>query len=141
METALVTAPDLLLPFVAGFALCAIASGLILVGRYSIRRGSESEAWPQAEGIVLDSGVAPIRDGGRQRYRPVVRFRYEVGGERFEGNRIKWAAVVEFRKFSRARAMLDQYRCGHRVAVHYDPKRPSVAICSRARPTASGRSI
>jgi hypothetical protein len=47
---------------------------------------------------------------------------------RYEGGRIKWAAGVEFRKFSRARAMLDKYRCGSQVAVHYDPKRPGVAV-------------
>jgi hypothetical protein len=58
----------------------------------------------------------------------VVRYRYEVGGERYEGSCIKWSAVVEFRKYSRARAMLDRYRSGSPVAVHYDPKRPSIAV-------------
>jgi hypothetical protein len=128
METTLVTAPHLLLPFVGGFMLCALASGLILVGRYSIRRASESEAWPKVEGLVLESTVAAINQGGRQLFRPVVRYRYEVSGERHEGSRIKWAAVVEFRKFSRARAVLDAYRSGSRVVVYYDPKRPGLAV-------------
>jgi hypothetical protein len=128
MDTVLASAPQLLLPFVAGAVICAAASGLILVARYSIRRASDSEAWPKVEGVVLENAVAAIRDGGRQLYRPVVRYRYEVAGERYEGSRIKWSAGLEFRKYSRARAMLDKYRSGRQVAVHYDPKRPGVAV-------------
>jgi hypothetical protein len=128
METSLATDPHLLLPFIVGAVLCALASGLILVARYSLRRASETERWPKAEGVVLESAVAAIRDGGRQLYRPVVRYRYEVDGERYEGSRIKWSAILDFRKYSRARAMLDKYRSGHRIAVHYDPKRPGVAV-------------
>jgi hypothetical protein len=128
MEPMLATAPQLLTPFIAGAAICSLASGLILVARHSIRRASESEAWPKVEGVVLDSAVVAIRDGGRQLYRPVLRYRYEVGGERYEGSRIKWSAILEFRKFSRARAMLDAYRSGQKVAVHYNPKRPGIAV-------------
>jgi hypothetical protein len=127
METALVMTPQLLVPFVGGFVLCAIAGGLILMGR-SLQNASDSEAWPKVEGLMLESAVAAVRDGGRQRYRPVVRYRYEVGGERYEGNLIQWSAVVEFRKYSRARAMLDKYRSGSPVAVHYDPERPAIAV-------------
>jgi hypothetical protein len=128
MEPILATAPQLLLPFVAGAVLCALASGVILVARYSIWRPSESEAWPKAEGLVLESAVSATRDSGRQLYRPMIRYRYEVGGQRYEASRIRWHAVVEFRKFSRARAMLDKYRSGSRVTVHYDPKRPGIAV-------------
>jgi hypothetical protein len=127
METMLATAPQFLLPFIAGAVLCTLASGIVLVARFSMRRAAQREAWPKVEGLVLESAVAAIRDSGRQLYRPVIRYRYEVGGERYEGSRIKRSAVVEYRKYSRARAMLDKYRSGQRVAVHYDPKRPALA--------------
>ena len=128
METALVITPQLLLPFVGGFVLCAIAGGLILAGRCSIRNASDGEAWCKVEGLVLESAVAAVRNGGRQLYRPMVRYRYEVGGERYEGNLIQSSSVVEFRKYSRARAMLDKYRSSSPVAVHYDPERPAIAV-------------
>jgi len=123
---AAVTAP-LFLQFAVGFALCALACGLILAGRLSIRRAAESEAWPAVDGIVIESTVAAKREG-RQRYRPVVRYRYEVGGERYEGSRIQWAASAGYRKYTRARRILDSYRSGHAIKVHYDPKRPGVAV-------------
>ena len=128
METTVAIAQQLLLPFVGGFVLCTLASGLIMVARYTLKRASESESWPSVEGYVVQSDVAAVRDEGRQIYRPVVRYRYEVGGERYEGSRIRWGALVEFRKFTRARTMLDKYRAGKAVAVHYDPKRPGVAV-------------
>ena len=80
------TAP-LFLQFAVDFALSALACGVILAGRLSIRRTAESEAWPAVEGVVIESTVAAKREG-RQLYRPVVRYRYEVGGERYEGSRI-----------------------------------------------------
>ena len=98
--SALAVAIDpLFLQFAVGFALCALACGLILAGRLSIRRAAESEAWPAAAGVVIESTVAAKREG-RQLYRPVVRYRYEVGGERYEGSRIQWAASTGYRKYT-----------------------------------------
>jgi len=128
METSFMSAETLILQFAAGFVLCAIACGLILAGKISIRRASDSEKWPVVEGLVLESAVAAIRDQGRQLFRPVVRYRYEIDGQRYEGSRIRWAAYEGHRKYTRARRMLDQYRSGSAVKVHYDPQRPAVAV-------------
>lgn len=126
-------APDhLFLQFAVGFALCALACGLILAGRLSIRRTAESETWPTVDGFVIESTVA-ARHEGKQVYRPVVRYRYEVGGERFEGSRIQWAATAGYRKYTRARRMLDRYRSGSTIKVHYDPQRPGVAVLNPGR--------
>ena len=116
------------LQFVVAFVLCAIACGLILAGRQTLRRGADTKAWPAVEGVVLDSAIAADRDEGRQRFRPVVRYRYEVAGQRYEGSRIQWAAHQGFRKYTRARRMLDRYRAGSAIKVHYDPSRPGLAV-------------
>jgi hypothetical protein len=116
------------LQFVIAFTLCAIACGLILAGRLTLRRGTETKAWPAVEGVVLDSAIAADRDEGLQRFRPVVRYRYEVAGQRYEGSRIQWAAREGFRKYTRARRMLDRYRAGTAIKVHYDPSRPGMAV-------------
>jgi len=128
ISNALAVASDpLFLQFAVGFVLCSLACALILAGRLSIRRTAESEAWPAVEGVIIESTVASQREG-RQLYRPVVRYRYEVGGERYEGSRIQWAASTGYRKYTRARRVLDSYRSGHAIKVHYDPKRPGVAV-------------
>ena len=59
--SALAVTDHLFLQFAVGFALCALASGLILAGRLSIRRTAESEAWPAVDGIVIESTVAAKR--------------------------------------------------------------------------------
>jgi hypothetical protein len=127
VTTLAVTSDHLFPQFAVGFALCALTCGLILAGRRSIRRAGASEAWPAVQGVVIESTVAAKREG-RQLYRPVVRYRYEVGGERYEGSRIQWAASAAYRKYTRARRILDRYRSGQTIKVHYDPKRPGVAV-------------
>ena len=133
--SALAVTDHLFLQFAVGFALCALASGLILAGRLSIRRAAESEAWPAVDGIIIESTVAAKREG-RQLYRPMVRYRYEVGGECYEGSRIQWAAREGFRKYTRARRMLDRYRAGSAIKVHYDPSRPGMAVLQPGDATA-----
>ena len=118
----------MVLQFVIAFVRCAMACGLILAGRLTLRRGAETKAWPAVEGVVLDSAIAADRNGGRQRFRPTVRYRYEVAGQRYEGSRIQWAAKEGFRKYTRARRMLDRYRSGTAIKVHYDPSRPGMAV-------------
>ena len=126
-NTLAVATDPLFLQFAVGFVLCSLACGLILAGRLSIRRPAESEAWPAVEGVIIESTVAAQREG-RQVYRPIVRYRYEVGGERYEGSRIQWAAAAGYRKYTRARRVLDSYRSGSTIKVHYDPQRPGVAV-------------
>jgi hypothetical protein len=120
----------LFLQFALAFVLCAIACGLILAGRLTVQRssGSGSETWPVASGVVLESAIAADREAGRQRFRPVVRYRYEVNGQRYEGSRIQWAMDEGFRKYTRARRLLDRYRAGSAISVHYDPSRPGTAV-------------
>ena len=118
----------MVLQFIIAFVLCAIACGLILAGRLTLRRGADSKAWPAVEGVVLDSAIASDRDGGRQRFRPVIRYRYEVEGQRYEGSRIQSAVKQGFRKYTRARRVLDRYRAGSAIKVHYNPSRPGMAV-------------
>src|SRR4051812_546335 len=118
----------LFLQFALAFVLCAIACGMILAGRLTVQRGTGTKTWPAASGVVIDSAVAADRDGGRQRFRPVVRYRYEVDGQRYEGSRIQWTMDQGYRKYTRARHLLDRYRNGSVVTVHYDPSRPGSAV-------------
>lgn len=132
METLSISADTLFLQFATAFALCAIACGLILAGRMSIRRAAHSERWPVAPGVVLESSVTAVREESRQRFLPTVRYSYRVDGKRYECNRIQWAAEG-FRTYTRARRLLDRYRSGSPVKVHYDPSRPGMAVLQTGR--------
>jgi hypothetical protein len=112
----------------AALALVLMAGLLFAVARFSMRRLAASTHWPTVPGIVLESAVATTSNGHRQLYRPVVRYRYEVDGQRYEGSRIGWGALAGFRKFTRARRLLDGYRPGGTIAVYHDPQRPSLAV-------------
>jgi len=121
--------PDhLFLQFALAFVLCSVACSLILAGRLNVQRGSGSEIWPVVDGVVLEAAIAADRETGRQRFRPVVRYRYEVDGQRYEGSRMQWAVDAGFRKYTRARRLLDRYRTGSAIKVHYDPSRPGTAV-------------
>ena len=118
----------LFLQLALAFVLCAIACGLILAGRLTVQRGTGTKAWPAVSGVVVDCTIAADREAGRQRFRPVVRYRYEVDGQRYEGSRIQWAIDQGFRKYTRARRLLDRSRTGSAIKVHYDPSRPGTAV-------------
>jgi hypothetical protein len=123
----------LILQFFAGFLLFATAAAMILAGRHSIRRAADSESWPSVQGFVVESTVNAFNDGRRQRFVPMVRYHYDVGGRRHEGSRIAWDASAGFRKYTKARRLLDRYRPYSHVAVHYDPRRPDVAVLQPGR--------
>jgi len=129
LSSTLSIVPDhLFLQFALALVLCVLACGLILAGRLSVQRGTDTKTWPSVEGVVLESAIAADREEGRQRFRPVVRYRYEVDGQRYEGRRIQWAVDEGFRKYTRARRLLDRYRTGSAIKVHYDPSRPGTAV-------------
>ncbi len=92
------------------------------------QRVAGSERWPVADAVIVESSVSARRDGGRQRFLPVLSYRYDVDGQRFEGSRITWSTGRGFRKYTRARRQLDRYRPGSTVKVHYDPARPGSAV-------------
>jgi hypothetical protein len=119
--------------FAMASALCALACALVLCRWLKLRHAAHTGRWPAVDGVVLDSAVVAERGEGRQVFRPMVRYRYEVEGQRFEGGRIEWAVPQASRKYTRARRMLDAYRAGRRVKVHYDPQRPGVAVLQPAR--------
>jgi uncharacterized protein DUF3592 len=133
MNIILITPHHLGLQLAVAAVLTVLVGGFILASRLSSLRAAASEAWPKVEGVVIETAIETSRRG-RQLYCPVVRYRYEVGGERYEGSRIRLTADEGFRKYTRARKVLDSYRAGGTVAVHYDPSEPGVAVLQPSRP-------
>jgi hypothetical protein len=125
MNTLAAVTDHLLVQFAVGFALRAglrVDSGRAAVDP-ARGRAKHGRRW-----TALSSKARSLRNARAGSVTAVVRYRYEVGGERYEGSRIQWAASAGYRKYTRARRILDSYRSGHAIKVHYDPKRPGVAV-------------
>lgn len=116
MEILRISADTLFLQTATAFALCAIACGLIMAGRMTIRRVADSERWPVVPGVILESSVSAVREEGRRRFRPTVRYSYDVDGKRYECNRIQWVAEG-----------------------FYDPSRPGMAVLQPGPPACCAR--
>jgi len=114
--------------FALASALCALSGGLILAAWLRFRHGAHTGRWPMVEGVVMECAVVSERDEAGQLYRPVVRYRYEVGGRRFEADQIRWGEAKRYPEYTQARRRIDGYRSGRRVCVHYDPAHPADAV-------------
>jgi hypothetical protein len=113
-------------------ALSALACGLILTVWLRFRLTGFTRSWPVAIGILLDREVASERDDVGPWYRPVVRYRYEIAGQRFEGSHISWTEQ-QHRTYAKARMALDSFSPGQKVNVYYDPKMPNSAVLNPSR--------
>ncbi|RMG15009.1 MAG: DUF3592 domain-containing protein [Deltaproteobacteria bacterium] len=105
--------------------------GLVLMVRQGaeLYRGLAARAWPQAEGVVLESGVRRHGSAGTRggtTYEPWVRYRYTAGGRSWTGTRI-WR-VGQGSTLAWARGVAAEYPAGRRVRVYYDPEDPSASL-------------
>jgi uncharacterized protein DUF3592 len=104
----------------------------------SLLEAAAMKRWPVVKGRVLSSAVQEYRAdtttgsaGGRRMmtlYRPVVVYEYQVGGQRFRGDRIAQSpgmnrGVAEF-----AERVAQRYSAGTTVDVHYDPQRHGESV-------------
>jgi hypothetical protein len=120
------------------WALAVFGIAVLGLVASSLREAAAMKRWPVAKGRVLSSKVEQYTQivgsrstGGRSRmtlYRPVVLYEYEVGGRRFEGDRVAQSpglnrGVVEF-----AEKVAQRYPVGASVDVRFNPKRPGECV-------------
>ncbi|HWT29696.1 MAG TPA: DUF3592 domain-containing protein, partial [Propylenella sp.] len=123
----------------AFFALFSTIAALVLgVTIRNRRRAAASLAWPTAPAAILQSevtvGVDRDTDGDRTTYyMPVVRYAYEVGGQCYEGKRIRFGDVKKYSD-SAARKLIEPYAVGSTAEVRYDPAKPSEATLETIKP-------
>src|SRR5437868_2422728 len=105
----------------------------------SLREAAAMKRWPVAKGRVLSSKVEEYQDdagsgkfgGARARmtlYRPVVSYRYEAEGRRYEGNRITQSPGLNRGVPDFAEQVARRYAAGNEVDVRYNPARPSESV-------------
>jgi hypothetical protein len=97
------------------------------------RLKQDSAYWPTTKGEVVWSDIVVETgrdDTGRTatRYGAAIRYRYVLGGQRFESTRITWRDGQKTTRSAAQRKLLTRYPVGRAVTVHYDPRRPAMAV-------------
>ena len=123
--------------WIFGGGLTLLGLLFVIIGGFEFRQGLKTNDWPAAAGRIVESKIVERKvDGssGRRRtrssdrdYTVDVRYSYEVEGQKFEGDRLRYGNESHD---SRASAMEEQSRFapGKEVQVHYDPKTPSQSV-------------
>jgi Protein of unknown function (DUF3592) len=114
----------------------AIFLGGFAIGIAGIKKGYESESWLTVEGKILSTAIdesrSTTRDSqtGRDRietyYHGVVKYEYVVSGQTFASDRISYKSYGASRE--QAQRVIDAYRVGSSVTVHYNPENPSESV-------------
>lgn len=122
--------------FFAAFG--AIGAFVLGAGIRNRRRANASLAWPTVPGVILQSetvlSVTKDAEGDETEYHvPTVRYRYGVGGNTFEGTRLRFGDVRQHSDAASAK-LLQPYPVGASVAVRYNPAKPSDATLETTKP-------
>ena len=119
MSRGFVAAVGLLIILLGG-ALLAMAGTLWFLGE-------ESEKWPRVPAVVIESRIETAHDPEEVAYRfPVIRFRYEVGGEFLENAGIS-LAEGRFEE-DEVELLMMKYPVGAEVEVSVPPGQPGGAV-------------
>jgi hypothetical protein len=104
-------------------------------GTRALKVARASEAWPPARGRVTVSEVVEVQSSDldrlpRRYFKPRVRFRYRVEGEKYWSENV---TTVEVSSTSRdlAEELVRRYPKGSKVDVYVDPKDPTMAVLER----------
>jgi hypothetical protein len=125
--------------FLNGWLLGTLFFGLIFGAFLSgALRGWQSRHWPATGGTVEESFVRECERTSESSinptilYEPVVRYRYEVNGEKKESRQIGFLGV---RSTSEAAAekVIAKYPKEAKVTVYYHPKLPHLAVLEPGR--------
>lgn len=119
-------------------ALCVavVVVGAMLLGHglEQYRRAQAMAAWPTTLGRVLSSGVEPVAGDGELRWRPVVRYMYEVRGQGIISTGVSMAAARDTFSERDAREMTVPYPTNTTVLVFYNPDHVSDAVIDLSLP-------
>jgi hypothetical protein len=99
-------------------------------GWRDLRRALASTTWPHTNGEIVGSDVQVDghHEDGEAQLRTVIRYRYDVGGQTYHGERVFFGDGLALRFAGPGRRRLAAYPTGARVDVTYDPRQPRVAV-------------
>jgi hypothetical protein len=119
-------------------ALCVavVIVGVMLIAQAleQYRRAQTMAAWPTTLGRVLSSGIEPVAADGELRWRPAVRYLYEVNGQGIISTGLSVAAARDNYSEAQARHMIAPYPANTTVLVFYNPEHVSEAVLDLSLP-------
>ena len=90
------------------------------LGRFRRARGTGASTWITTTGTVLSSSVQVGTSGAGRTEQPLVFYAYQVNGQVFQGQRIRFHDQP-----LHASEVVDRCSAGSAVIVFYDPADPS----------------
>ena len=108
--------------FAVGFAILGL-------GLRSWHMSKQAATWPAAEGQVLSRDFDINTDEDGSTYQAEIRYAYSVNGVSYEGKKIAFGYVASSNRSLHQR-LYDALTPETRLAVRYDPSRPSRAVLS-----------
>jgi hypothetical protein len=104
----------------ASAALFTIDEGVMLL------RGLASRSWSKTSGHLLDASTTSIHVHKGSMTVPVVRYEYEVGATRYEGDRVTFDGHLGIGL--RVQDAIDRLRQAKHLDVWYDPAHPDRSV-------------
>ena len=95
--------------------------------RWNMARARASRRWPTVPGVVQADEVEQRQNSLVVFYKLALRYRYEVDGISYEGDRVQFGPVRVTAK-ELIEALAKRYPPGAQVNVYYDPNDPSTAV-------------
>jgi len=110
--------------------------GFVTAGRSweQIHRARASGAWPYTRAIILSSEVQPLASSEGVRWRPVIRYSYQVRNREIVGTRLSREEPVYGYDEALARRYVDRYPQGALVIAYYDPDHISDSVLEQSAP-------
>lgn len=97
----------------------------------------DSQSWVTTMGKIERAVVSYTHSGrGKARYAPIIRYSYGANGEKFVSERFAFdvGGVTGHGDLPAIQALVQRFRPGSQVEVHYDPKKPKRATLDRSVP-------
>jgi hypothetical protein len=120
------------------FALClaVIFAGAMLMGQglEQYNKVKATAAWPTTLGRVIQVGIEPVSEDGELRWRPKVRYMYDVHGQTAISTGISAAAARDTYSEADANRVIAAYPPNTTVVVFYNPEHITDAVLDHSLP-------
>lgn len=122
-----------------GGVIIAFFIGGIFATIYGVRnrrKGSASQSWPSARGVITNAWIQESTDTDEEgytstSYTPKWEYQYKIGQETYTSGRISFGGVTGYGRQKRAQEELDRFPVNSQVQVYYDPEKHSDAVLVR----------
>jgi hypothetical protein len=120
-----------------GLAIAAVGAIFVWLMWASFQRARIMDAWSAVPCLILESRLAEeiLNPNTPVNYRPVIRYRYEVGGQSLESSRIRRIETKSARR-PKMESLLAAFPPGSEATAWVNPSNPADAVLVRDKRTA-----